>query len=170
MNLRGHYLVLAIFLSAIILPHLADALPFNDDMVDTQLRAGAIMRPKPEGSVAKGTLERFVDPATAANLVNPKQSSRASVESGEMLFSVNCMPCHGDIKSPQWQTGPVGQKFSLKQPPDISSGQYKSRTDGQIFTAIHFGAGLMRPVGWKLSMSETWDIVNYVRKVQGSKG
>lgn len=44
---------------------------------------------------------------------------------------------------------------------------YKARTDGSIYATIHFGIRLMPGHGWKLSPTEHWDIVNYVRSAQG---
>jgi hypothetical protein len=45
---------------------------------------------------------------------------------------------------------------------------YKDRTDGYIFGAIHYGSysTLMPAYGWKFSIEEHWDMVNYIRKMQ----
>jgi mono/diheme cytochrome c family protein len=149
------------------------ALPFNSDMVNNQLRAGAIMRPLPEGSVAVGSLPGHLgnrDEALA--LTNPLKSDKVSPLSGERLFAANCFPCHGDITQKTWQPGPVGQKINALvagKPPDLTSAYYKAQPDGTFYAAMHFGFGLMPNVGWKLSPTEHWDIINYIRQVQASK-
>lgn len=147
----------------------AAALPFNTDMVNVQPRAGAIMRPKPDGSVAVGSLDRFVESKEAATaLVNPVKSDEKSVLRGARLFAVNCSPCHGDITKTPYAPGPVAEKFVM--PPDITNDFYKQKPDGLFYATIEFGGlAVMPAMGWKLSPAEHWDIVNYVRSVQRTK-
>lgn len=148
----------------------AFALPFNDDMVDTQqFVAGESSRKKPEGSVAIGALEYKVkDKAEAEKLSNPLKGDLASALYGKRLFQVNCSPCHGDISQKEYNVGPVAAKFA--SPPDISSETYQQKSDGYLYGTIHFGGlALMPALGWKLSPTEHWDIVNYIRKVQQDK-
>lgn len=147
----------------------ANALPFNDDMVDIQMRTGQIMKPSPENSVPKGSLNyRVEDKAGAEALNNPIKGEKFSVKNGKRLFRVNCYPCHGNIESPEYKPGPVASKFV--SPPDITDKYYKAKSDGYIYGVIHFGGlAVMPPVGWKLSPTEHWDIINYIRSVQDSK-
>jgi len=146
------------------------ALPFNDDMVDVQLRAGSSMRPKSPNSVPLGSLaDRLDSKEEAKNWENPLKGDAISTENGRVLFSSNCAACHGDISKTPYEPGLVGKKLILKQPPDISTGDYKNRTDGDLYSTIYLGFGLMPRVGYKLSSTEKWDIVNYIRKVQSTK-
>ncbi|RMG39547.1 MAG: hypothetical protein D6719_13070 [Candidatus Dadabacteria bacterium] len=147
----------------------AQALPFNDDMVDSQLRTGSIMRPKAADSVPLGSLAfRIEKKEDAFDLINPQKRDAASVARGKRLFAVNCFPCHGNIEAKEYKGGPVSAKFMV--PPDISGAYYKNKSDGYIFGTIRFGGlAVMPALGWKLSQSETWDIVNYIRSVQDSK-
>lgn len=46
----------------------------------------------------------------------------------------------------------------------------KGGTDGSIYGTIHLGGMAIMPgYGWKLSPSEHWDIISYVRKIQASR-
>ena len=147
----------------------ANALPFNDDMVDVQKRTGTIMRQKAPGSVAVGMSAYHVaSREEAEKMTNPLKGDSTSTANGKRLFAVNCLPCHGDISKKPYQPGNVGQK-TLQTPPDLTSDTYKTRTDGSIYATIHFGIRLMPGHGWKLSPTEHWDIVNYVRSQQGVK-
>ena len=145
----------------------ASALPFNDDMVDVQKRTGLIMREKVPGTIALGMLDYYVPSREdAEKMTNPLHGDPTSTANGKRLFTVNCQPCHGDISKKPYAPGPVGAK-ALQTPPDLTSDVYKTRTEGSIYATIHFGIRLMPGHGWKLSPTEHWDIVNYVKNQQG---
>lgn len=147
----------------------AVALPFNDDMVDVQKRTGTIMRQKAPGTVAIGMSEYYVPSREEAEKkTNPVKADAASLANGKRLFAVNCLPCHGDISKKPYAPGAVGKK-TLQTPPDLTLDTYKTRTDGSIFATIHFGIRLMPGHGWKLTPTDHWDIVNYIRNQQGIK-
>jgi len=147
----------------------ASALPFNDDMVDVQKRTGTIMRQKAPGTVAIGMSDYYVaSREEAEKLINPVKSSPSSLAKGKRLFAVNCLPCHGDISKKPYEPGAVGKK-TLQTPPDLTADTYKTRTDANIYATIHFGIRLMPGHGWKLSPTDHWDIVNYIRNQQGIK-
>jgi mono/diheme cytochrome c family protein len=145
----------------------ASALPFNDDMVNVQKRTGVMMRQKAPGTVAIGMSEYHVaSREEAEKMTNPIKGDARSTAKGKRLFAVNCLPCHGDISKKPYAPGNVGAK-ALQTPPDLTTDMYKARTDGSIYATIHFGIRLMPGHGWKLSPTEHWDIVNYVRRAQG---
>ncbi len=178
MNLRViNYSVLT-FLSTSLFAMSAQALPFNDDMVHSKnskgghnyYATGELMRQKPEGSVATGSMEYSVkDKEEAGTLNTPQKANKQSVFIGKRLFQVNCSPCHGNIEKAGYQMGPVATKFVA--PPDITQEPYISeRSDGYLYGVIHFGGMAVMPaLGWKLSPTEHWDIINYVRHVQKTK-
>jgi len=156
----------------------AAALPFNDDMVHSKnaegrhmyYSTGQIMRARPEGSISIGMNEYHVQSKEEADkLENPKKGDKQSWKVGKRLFQANCSPCHGNIEATPYEPGPVAQKFAA--PPDITGEPYiTGRTDGYIYGVIDYGGqAVMPPLGWKLSPTEHWDIINYVRHVQAQK-
>lgn len=150
----------------------AHALPFNDDMVDNQKRTGVIMRGAPKGSVPVGFEKPMPkDKAEASALNNPVAAEPVSIQNGDRLFRVNCFPCHGDISKQPYQPGPVSVNSKGTIPGiDIGVDAYLSKPDGYIYATIHYGGlAIMPALGWKLSDSEHWDIVNYVRSVEHSR-
>ncbi len=159
----------ALLLSICCCSSVVFALPFNDDMVDVQIRPGSSVRAKAAGSVPLGTTEhRLEKKEDAFALVNPLKGNKNSAANGERLFGVHCSSCHGDISKSPYQPGPVAAKFMA--PPDITLPFYKEKPDGYIYGTIHFGGLAMMPaVGFKLSPTETWDIINYIRGIQDSK-
>jgi len=94
-------------------------------------------------------------------LKNPVPPSEASLVNGRKLFQINCAVCHGDAgkgDSPNTKFGIV----SINLTADIT----KNRTDGYIFGMIRNGRGLM-PTYNRIEEMDRWDIVNYVRGLQG---
>lgn len=173
-RVRALGLYLAFILVCPVCVNEASALPFNDDMVDIQPRSGSVIRSKPPGSVAVGSLaSRVATREEAEALQNPVKPDAVSKLKGRRLFAVNCSPCHGDIGAKDWKVGLVGVKFG--NVPDIRAidparkKDYRTQTDGFYYGVIHFGSTstIMPPHGWKLSPVEHWDIINYIRSVQG---
>ena len=141
------------------------ALPFNDDMVDNQLSTGQVMLPAPKGSVSKGSLKygpRTKEESLA--LTNPTKAEDLASSSlrGKRLFQVNCAACHGEIG----EKHVVYEAGKYLGAPNIAEPSYHNRTDGSLYSTIHFGNVIMYPVGWKISSDETWDIINYIRDTQ----
>lgn len=146
----------------------AFALPFNDDMVHDQPKTNEIMRKLPEGSIptnAKLPLIGSVQEAEA--LSNPQRRDKESLVNGKRLFEINCSPCHGTYGEKGEHAVSRVSGFWPVPPPVLSAEQYRDRSEGSIFATIHFGRGIMPRYGWKLSEKEHWDIVNYVRTLQG---
>jgi len=146
----------------------AVALPFNDDMVITEaLRTGAIVRGKPDNTVAVGSAAFWVaKEEDTQSWTNPNAKDAYSVGRGKRLYETNCSPCHGNYKEGVRTPGAVAQK-SILPAPDITDKFYREKSDGFFYGTIHFGGAAMMPaLGWKLSPSEHWDIVSYVREIQ----
>ncbi len=156
-----------LFITLVVSSLEVSALPFNDDMVNNQIKTGQTARVKPAGVIERGAADsRIEKKEDAANFTNPHKGDAASVARGTRLFRVNCYPCHGDIAANPYKPGPV-----LMGAPDLTMKPYSDRTDGSMYGTIHFGGmALMPAYGAKLSPSEHWDIISYVRKVQESKG
>jgi len=164
-----------VLVGVLLIPALAFGLPFNKDMVDVQMRAGSTTRPSVPGTVALGSLSyRVESKAETEGMTNPIARDEASVQRGKRLFEVNCTPCHGwytnggNVKPPVAK-GVAGENGYMGLPaPDITVDMYKQRTDGFFYGTIHFGGMAIMPAyGWKLSPHEHWDLVNYVRHIQG---
>ena len=157
----------------------AVALPFNDDMVGGQYISGSMMRPRPAGGVPIGSLSRKMPSyEVALTYSNPLKGDKASAVRGERLFAINCSPCHGNYPDGKYHESAI----ALKGMPSVNltdegllyfdgAAKQKPKPDGHIFGYVYFGGlALMPAYGWKLSNSEIWDIVNYVRKIQSLAG
>lgn len=94
---------------------------------------------------------------------NPIPPTEASLQRGEKLFKNNCSSCHGIGGRGD---GPVIKKGFY--PVDLTAPQTQARTDGYIYSYIRYGGKVMMPsYRENVSSDEAWNIVNYVRKLQG---
>jgi len=97
---------------------------------------------------------------------NPVASSPESIKAGQALFQKNCRFCHGaDAKG----NGPMAPEGT--HPSNLTDDKWdRGSTDGEIFLVIRDGAGPKFDMkGYKSKMSETdiWNVVNYLRSLQG---
>ena len=101
------------------------------------------------------------DPAVV-NLVNPVSPTAESLARGEQLYLRMCAVCHGETGL---GNGSVTQVGMLPMP--IISSQAIGYTDGYLYGMIRVGRGLMPPYGHQIGHFDRWNIVNYVRSLQG---
>ena len=112
--------------------------------------------------VSYGAFPATID--SMANLRNPTPASDASLANGRKYFQINCVPCHGDRAmgdGPATRYGMPGI--------NLTTDMTKSRTDGYIFGMIRNGRGLMPPYN-RIEEMDRWDVVNYLRALQGVSG
>ena len=141
----------------------AQALPWDIDMYRQEsLQSNEVARAPAEGTVPLGYVPFSLSAEEAGkSLRNQVGYSRDSVWRGKRLWKANCLTCHGAGGA---EKGPVG---SLLPVPNLQEEFYRNRPDGHIFAVIHNGGAVMPRYGYKLSTTEHWDLVNYVRFLQG---
>ena len=110
-------------------------------------------------------------PEDADKTRNPTAATPESVERGKALYldkeKGNCIFCHGE-------TG-AGNEANLprlrRKPADLSNKEHMAEaTDGELFWKISKGIRGIMPAGEKkLSETERWDVVNYVRTLAKDK-
>jgi mono/diheme cytochrome c family protein len=99
-----------------------------------------------------------------AAIPNPTPADSASLANGRKYYVINCAVCHG-------MTG-KGDGTAVKYgvfPFPLNSAMTMSRTDGYIFGMIRNGRGNMPPYN-RIEEKDRWDVVNYVRGLQGKLG
>ena len=99
-----------------------------------------------------------------SGIQNPTAPDQRSLNNGRINFQINCAVCHGPLGHGD---GPA-TKFGMAGISLISD-VTKARTDGYIFGMIRNGRGLM-PTYNRIEEPDRWDIVNYVRSLQGKIG
>jgi mono/diheme cytochrome c family protein len=96
-----------------------------------------------------------------AFLLNPTPPDDSSLLNGQKYYQINCSVCHGLAG----EGDGTATKFGM---PGISlvNDVTKGRTDGYIWGMIRNGRGLMPPYN-RIDDMDRWDVVNYVRGLQG---
>ena len=112
--------------------------------------------------VSYGAFPATID--SLAAIPNPHPVSEASLLNGRKYFSINCAVCHGDRALGD---GPA-TKFGMPGI-NLTSDITKARSDGYIFGMIRNGRGLMPPYN-RIEEPDRWDVVNYLRSLQGANG
>jgi len=118
--------------------------------------------PEPAYVVSYQQLPGTID--SMSTLQNPHAPTAASLDNGRKYFQINCAVCHGERAmgdGPATKFGMPGINLTM----DIT----KARTDGYIFGMIRNGRGLMPPYN-RIEEMDRWDVVNYVRALQGVNG
>ena len=96
-----------------------------------------------------------------ARLPNPTPVSPASLANGRKYYQINCAVCHGDLGQ---GNGPA-VKYGMAGINIVLDGS-KARSDGYIYGMLRNGRGLM-PTYNRIEEMDRWDVVNYVRALQG---
>ena len=131
-------------------------------------------RGQPSGSVGtNGTLVSIYQvstqpmPATIdsmSSLVNPVAPDDRSLLNGRKYFQINCAVCHGEAGDGNGALKQLNPAYGF--PPSLLTDQAKGRSDGYIWGMIRNGRGLM-PTYNRIEEADRWDVVNYVRGLQG---
>lgn len=118
-----------------------------------------------QGAVVPGFLvSRQPFPATIdsmAGLPNPVPADARSLDNGRKLYQINCAVCHGATgagSGPAVRYGMAGIA--------LVNDRVRGLSDGYIWGMIRNGRGLM-PSYNRIEELERWDVVNYVRGLQG---
>jgi mono/diheme cytochrome c family protein len=99
-------------------------------------------------------------PEQARNRPNPRKATPESIDTGQRIFSKDCATCHG--ASGDGKGVMVGGGVPDFGKPSVQDG----RTDGDLFFIITEGHGRMLGDGDRLSESQRWDLVNYIRSLR----
>jgi mono/diheme cytochrome c family protein len=129
----------------------------------------------PEGSVpvagGEAPVSNIID-AEADVVRNPRPATLDSIENGRRQFARYCQTCHGPgglgdgpVSVTSAQRGPLMGVLPIAGPASIAN----VRSDGHIYTTIRYGRRRM-PSYSRITSQDRWDIVNYIRYLNGKTG
>ena len=112
------------------------------------------------------------DEAAADALSNPRPMSLDSLENGRLQYARYCATCHGASgmgDGPVSMTGDIAGPIAGVLPLAGAASIAKVRSDGHIYATIRYGRRRM-PSYQRIASDDRWDIVNYLRYLNGQKG
>jgi mono/diheme cytochrome c family protein len=138
---------------------------------DEQRALGNLMPPEGTVPVGKPFAITEVPLAVGEALPNPNPPTLASLDNGKTQFVTYCAPCHGagglgdgPVAGPPYGKGPFVGVLPIAGP--VGKALTGAFSDGHIYTVI--AQGVRRMPGYKrIPSSDRWDIVNYVRYLNG---
>ncbi|MFQ5684763.1 MAG: c-type cytochrome [Candidatus Binatia bacterium] len=99
-------------------------------------------------------------PDKAKRRKNPVAATPESVKEGALLYSGNCLVCHGAKGD---GNGPQAGKLPRKPADFTDWKKMNDMTDGEIFWKMSTGRDPMPSFVEKLSEEQRWHLVNYLR-------
>ena len=101
-------------------------------------------------------------PEASASVKNPVKSDAITLADGKTLYNTNCKTCHGVTGKGD---GPKAEKIEITCG-DFGSADFKKESDGAIFWKTTEGRKPMPSYKEKLTDTERWTIVNYMRTLK----
>ena len=103
--------------------------------------------------------EKWLSPAASAAKKNPITPTPESIGAGQKIYSKTCVMCHGKTGDAD---GPAVIELNI-HPAKLSDPHLATESDGSLFWKITTGKKPMPAYGKRLSETDRWNLVNYVR-------
>ena len=104
---------------------------------------------------------KWLSPAPSAAKKNPIAPTQASIAAGQKIYSKTCVMCHGKTGDAD---GPAVIELNI-HPAKLSDPQLDTESDGSVFWKITTGKKPMPAYGKRLSETDRWNLVNYIRTI-----
>jgi mono/diheme cytochrome c family protein len=103
--------------------------------------------------------EKWVAPAAEARKKNPVAVNESSLAAGQKIYLKRCVQCHGKMGNGD---GPDAADLGI-HPAKLSDPVIREETDGALFWKITVGKKPMPNYGTRLSPTDRWNVINYLR-------
>jgi mono/diheme cytochrome c family protein len=111
------------------------------------------------GAAADSLSGKWLSPAPSAAKKNPIAPTQDSIAAGQKIYSKTCVLCHGKSGDAD---GPAVIELNI-HPARLSDPQLEMEPDGALFWKITTGKKPMPAYGKRLSETDRWNLINYVR-------
>ena len=138
----------------------ADALRFHVKTFGILVALLASMRITVSGEQL-GSTDKWTAPAAEARKKNPVAINESSLAAGQKIYLKRCVACHGKTGNGD---GPDAADLGI-HPAKLSDPVIRGETDGELFWKITVGKKPMPNYGTRLSPSDRWNVINYLRSL-----
>lgn len=136
--------------------------------VKAQKNAAGSMLTPPKGTIARGyrpyPYAKTQADEAGRQLQNPFHRTKDVLLTGQALFNVYCIVCHGKYGEGD---GPIVPKFP--KPLSLQSDQVNHYPDGRIFHIVTTGQNFMPSYASQLEPEERWAVIHYLRALYRAK-
>jgi mono/diheme cytochrome c family protein len=108
-----------------------------------------------------GSTEKWTAPPAEARKKNPVAVSESSLAAGQKIYVKRCVACHGKAGNGD---GPDAADLGI-HPAKLSDPSIREETDGALFWKITVGKKPMPNYGSRLSPTDRWNVINYLRSL-----
>jgi mono/diheme cytochrome c family protein len=108
-----------------------------------------------------GSTDKWSAPAIEAQKKNPVSVSESSLAAGQKVYLRRCVACHGKTGNGD---GPDAADLGI-QPAKLCDPAIREETDGELFWKITVGKKPMPNYGTRLSSTDRWNVINYLRSL-----
>jgi len=110
-------------------------------------------------AAADSMSDKWLSPAPSAAKKNPIEPTQDSIAAGQKIYSKTCVMCHGKTGDAD---GPAVIELNI-HPAKLSDPKLATESDGALFWKITTGKKPMTTYGKRLSETDRWNLVNYIR-------
>lgn len=118
---------------------------------------------KPKETPAASATD-FKIPPEDAKKANPLKNDAAAIADGKKLYGSQCVVCHGKDGDGKGELA-VDMKLNLHDYHDAAA--LKGMTDGELFYILSKGKGDMPGEGDRLTETQRWHLISYIRSLAG---
>jgi mono/diheme cytochrome c family protein len=105
--------------------------------------------------------EKWTAPLGEAQKKNPVAVTESSLTAGRKIYLKRCAACHGKTGNGD---GPDAADLGI-HPAKLSDPAIQKQTDGELFWKITVGKKPMPNYGTRLSPTDRWNVINYLRSL-----
>jgi mono/diheme cytochrome c family protein len=103
--------------------------------------------------------EKWVAPVSEARNKNPVPVNQSSLAVGQKIYLQRCVGCHGKTGNGD---GPDAADLGI-HPAKLSDAGVQKQTDGELFWKVTVGKKPMPNYRSRLSPTDRWSVINYLR-------
>jgi mono/diheme cytochrome c family protein len=104
-------------------------------------------------------MAKFTAPASADAVKNPLKGDAAATLLGKKLYTAQCVICHGATGKGDG----VASAGLAKTPANHTSAAIQKLSDGALYWMVTTGNNPMPSYATKLSETQRWQLINYIR-------
>jgi len=103
--------------------------------------------------------EKWIAPAAEGQKKNPVVANESSLTAGQKIYLQRCAGCHGKTGNGD---GPDAADLGI-HPAKLSDPAIRGQADGELFWKVTVGKKPMPSYRSRLSPTDRWNVINYLR-------